>query len=76
MAGVDYLELSDGINIMLTNEFYHDCWNVFIIDDNCSEPTEKFQVFLELGEDDSRIVMERSSANVSITDHDPVNGQK
>ena len=75
MAGTDYLEPSDGINIMLTNELYHDCWNVSIIDDSCSEPTEKFQVFFELDEDDSRIVMDRSSAIVSITDHDPVNGQ-
>ena len=75
VAGTDYLEPSDGIIVTVTNEFYSDCWELPIIDDSCSEPTEKFQVFLELVTEDLRIVMKRSSANVSITDHDPVNGQ-
>ena len=67
MAGADYLEASDGINVTLTNEFYSDCWELPIINNSCSEPTEQFQVFLELVTEDSRIVMGRSSAIVSIT---------
>ena len=72
MAGTDYFEPSDGINVTLTNKFYSDCWELPIINNICSEPTKQFQVFLELVTEDSRIVMGRSSAIVSIT----ANGQR